>query len=201
MRSRLLRQPGRSHAREGGAALIETSRNERGATLVEFAVIFPLVIMLVMGIAEFSLAFKDWLTINHASRQGARGGATAANDITADIQVLNAVEEALAGGDVQSIVNVRVSNPDGAQSTTYTYTGDPICAWTPCPDPYAGPNLYDPPYQPPNYLPENRDVTAPQPGRIKVSITLTHEWFTGLFADTSTWTAETIMRLEPRLFS
>jgi len=176
--------------------------NERGATLVEFAVIFPLIIMLVMGIAEFSLAFKDWLTISHASREGARAGATAAHDIAADIQVLEAVEQALTGSDLQSIVNVRVSDPDGVDGTNYTYTGDPTCAWTPCPDPYAGaPPLYAPPYQAPNYLPEGRDVTAPIPGRIKVSITLTHQWFTGLFASTSTWTADTIMRLEPRVFS
>ena len=174
---------------------------ERGATLIEFAVIFPLIIVLVMGIAEFSLAFKDWLTINHASREGARAGATAANDISADIQVLTAIEEALTGGDLQAIINVRVSDPDGVDSTTYTYTGDPICSWTPCPDPYAGaPPLYAPPYQAPNYLPEDRDVTAPTPGRIKVSVTLTHQWFTGFFADTSTWTSDTIMRLEPRVF-
>jgi hypothetical protein len=177
-------------------------RSERGATIVEFAVVFPLIIMLVMGVAEFSLAFKDWLTINHASREGARAGATAANDISADIQVLTAIEQAVTGADLQAINNVVVSDPDGGQSTTYTYTGDPTCAWTPCPDPYAGaPPLYAPPYAAPNYLPETRNVTAPSPGRIKVSITLTHQWFTGLFANTSTWTADTIMRLEPRVFS
>jgi hypothetical protein len=177
-------------------------RSERGATIVEFAVVFPLIIMLVMGVAEFSLAFKDWLTINHASREGARAGATAANDISADIQVLTAIEQAVTGADLQAINNVVVSDPDGGPSTTYTYTGDPTCAWTPCPDPYAGaPPLYAPPYAAPNYLPETRNVTAPSPGRIKVSITLTHQWFTGLFANTSTWTADTIMRLEPRVFS
>jgi hypothetical protein len=175
---------------------------ELGATIVEFAVVFPLIIMLVMGVAEFSLAFKDWLTINHASREGARAGATAANDISADIQVLTAIEQAVTGADLQAINNVVVSDPDGGPSTTYTYTGDPTCAWTPCPDPYAGaPPLYAPPYAAPNYLPETRNVTAPSPGRIKVSITLTHQWFTGLFANTSTWTADTIMRLEPRVFS
>ena len=173
---------------------------EQGSTLVEFAVIFPLIIMLVMGIAEFSLAFKDWLTINHASREGARAGATAANDISADMQVLNAIEEAVTGGDLNSIVDVKIKDPDGVQSTTYTYTGNVICAWTPCPDPYAGPNLYDPPYFPPNYLPESRDVTAPKPGRLQVSVTLNHQWFTGFFGSTSTWTADTIMRLEPRVF-
>ena len=176
-------------------------KQERGATLIEFAVIFPLIIVLVMGIAEFSLAFKDWLTISHASREGARAGATAANDIAADIQILSAIEDALTGGDLQSIINVQVSDPDGVDSTTYTYTGDPICAWTPCPDPSAGaPPLYAPPYQAPNYLPEDRDVTAPSPGRIQVSVTLTHNWFTGFFGSTSTWTSDTIMRLEPRVF-
>jgi Flp pilus assembly pilin Flp len=176
-------------------------RNERGATIVEFAVVFPLIIVLVMGIAEFSLAFKDWLTISHASREGARAGATAANDIAADMQVLQAIEAAIAGSDLQAITNVVVSNPDGAQSTTYVYTGNVICAWAPCPDPYASGILFDPPYIEPLYEPATRDVTAPSPGRIKVAITLTHQWFTGLFASTSVWTSDTIMRLEPRVFS
>lgn len=174
---------------------------ERGATLVEFALVFPLFIFLVMGVAEVGLAFKDSLTIRHASVQGARGGATAANDITADIQALRAIEDVLTEAGLRSLVSVRVANPDAPfESTTYTYTGDTTCAWSPCPDPHAGPDLFDPPYSPPNYLPEDRDVTAPEPGRVQVSVTLTHDWVTRLFADSSTWTADTIMRIEPRLF-
>jgi hypothetical protein len=158
-------------------------------------------ILLVMGIAEFGMAFKDTLTIRHASVQGARGGATSGNDITADIQALSAIEEVLTSNTLEALVSVRISNPDSPfESTTYTYTGDETCAWSPCPDPYAGPDQYDAPYQAPIYLPENRDVSAPNPGRLQVSVTLTHQWVTGLFADTSRWTSDTVIRLEPRLF-
>lgn len=48
------------------------SRNNRGAALVEFAIVVLLLLTLVFGIIEFGLAIKDYLTISHAAREGAR---------------------------------------------------------------------------------------------------------------------------------
>src|SRR3954465_9587633 len=47
-------------------------RNERGATVVEFAFIVPLLIMLVLGIAEFGRAFQVSGTLSAAAREGVR---------------------------------------------------------------------------------------------------------------------------------
>ncbi len=49
-------------------------RNERGAAMVEFAIVLPLLLLLVMGIIEFSLLFFDKAVITNASREGAREG-------------------------------------------------------------------------------------------------------------------------------
>ena len=47
-------------------------RNERGATAVEFAMILPLLILLVLGIAEFGRAFQVQGTLSAAAREGVR---------------------------------------------------------------------------------------------------------------------------------
>ena len=39
--------------------LIEKIKNEKGAALVEFAIVLPLLLMLVFGMIEFSIMFYD----------------------------------------------------------------------------------------------------------------------------------------------
>lgn len=48
------------------------SKSERGATAVEFAIILPLLLMLVFGITEFGRAYQARLTVTHAAREGVR---------------------------------------------------------------------------------------------------------------------------------
>lgn len=48
--------------------------NRRGATLVEFALILPLLIILIFGIIEFGLIMYDQQVITNAAREGARYG-------------------------------------------------------------------------------------------------------------------------------
>jgi Flp pilus assembly protein TadG len=47
-------------------------RSERGAAAVEFAFIVPLLIVLVIGIAEFGRAFQVQGTLSAAAREGVR---------------------------------------------------------------------------------------------------------------------------------
>jgi hypothetical protein len=49
-------------------------RSERGAAVVEFAIILPLLITLVAGIVEFSLLYFNKQILVTASREGARLG-------------------------------------------------------------------------------------------------------------------------------
>jgi Flp pilus assembly protein TadG len=50
----------------------EGPRAERGATAVEFALIVPLLIVLVLGIVEFGHAFQVQGTLSAAAREGVR---------------------------------------------------------------------------------------------------------------------------------
>ena len=45
---------------------------ERGAVAVEAAIITPLLVLLVLGIIEFSLVLRDYVSVTSATRSGAR---------------------------------------------------------------------------------------------------------------------------------
>jgi len=45
---------------------------ERGAELIEFAIVTPLLLLLVFGIADFGLMFQRYEVLTNAAREGAR---------------------------------------------------------------------------------------------------------------------------------
>lgn len=49
-------------------------RDKRGQSLVELALVIPLLIIVLFGIIEFGRVFHSYLIITHASREGARVG-------------------------------------------------------------------------------------------------------------------------------
>ena len=51
-------------------------RQSRGQTMVEFAIILPLIILIVMGIFAFALIFNAQNTVAQAAAAGARVGST-----------------------------------------------------------------------------------------------------------------------------
>lgn len=48
--------------------------SDRGAAAVEFALVLPMLLVLVLGITQFGLTFTQWLQMEHAAREGARWG-------------------------------------------------------------------------------------------------------------------------------
>ncbi|NOY56665.1 MAG: pilus assembly protein [Actinobacteria bacterium] len=170
-------------------------KDDHGATLIEFAIVSVLLITVLYGIMEFGLAFKDWLSISHASREGARIGAVAGNDSAADIAILRSVERALTASMMGDIVDVTIDDPDHmSETTTYRWDGTTPCRWTPCPDPD------DLSYVPPNWLPSGRKIDTPTE-RIEVTVRFQHHWLTTMYNDgISNWTKAVIMRIEPQVF-
>jgi Flp pilus assembly protein TadG len=87
-------------------------RSERGAAAVEMAILLPLLILLVFGIVEFSIAFNHKQGLHAAAREGARFGALPQN--TND-EIVERVEDALSGvadpDDVTIAVTPNVDHP------------------------------------------------------------------------------------------
>ena len=59
----------------GRKARGNTLRDERGTVAVEFALIVPILILLVLGILEFGFGYHAWDVTQNAAREGARTGA------------------------------------------------------------------------------------------------------------------------------
>lgn len=178
------------------------STGERGATLVEAAFVFGLLFLTLFAVVEFGMAFKDYLSVSHASRGGARVGATFGQDPSADILILRAVESTLAPIGLAVNDKVTIGEPGGAE-TQYTYkpgllsdcTNLPDCCdWIPCPE------LGRDTHQDPVWLPTDRDISAPTTDRIFVEIQFTHNWLTGFFGNTTDFTTATDFRIEPQIF-
>ena len=55
-------------------------RDERGASLVEFAVVLPFLLLLIFGMIEFGLIFAQFNEIRHGAREGARYAAVSRPD-------------------------------------------------------------------------------------------------------------------------
>lgn len=92
------------------------SRRQRGQALLEFAIVLPVLMLMVTGIIEFALAFNSSLGINRASQNAALVAAEAGNLPGADCMILTRIEQDInAPIDRNEIlgVNIQRTNPSG----------------------------------------------------------------------------------------
>jgi hypothetical protein len=127
---------------------------EGGQTLVEFALVIPLFVLLLMGLIEFALMFNATLGINFASRNASLIAAEAGSDILADCAILAEIEADIGPPlDESRIQSVTIYKADRAGNqlspaveNVYTRTGTMTCTgFTPNSVPYAfppSPNTY-----------------------------------------------------------
>ena len=69
------------------------SHTQRGAAVVEFALILPILLGLLIGGIDLSLALYDKAVITNASREGARAGIVARNPQLSDTQIRQVVNQ------------------------------------------------------------------------------------------------------------
>ena len=101
-------------------------RNERGQTLTEFAIVLPILALLLFGVIQFGIAFNNYITLTDAVRAGARKGAVGrhlANPPAAvDQSVRNAATD-LKSPDLQITVNSSwTQGSDVTVTATYPYS-------------------------------------------------------------------------------
>jgi len=107
------------------------NHNEKGASLVEFAIVMPVLFMILIGIMELGIGFKDLLGASQATREGVRIAAFAGNDPDADCAVLQGIAPFLSTYiDDLDRVEIYQASQNGSQilskTNIYTFTtGDP----------------------------------------------------------------------------
>jgi Flp pilus assembly protein TadG len=90
-------------------SFIKILSREKGTSAVEFAIILPILIMLVFGIIQFGLVFNKYIAITHAAREGAR---LAAVGLYEENPILFKQKVKDSAPTVQ-IIDVVVTDPDG----------------------------------------------------------------------------------------
>jgi Flp pilus assembly protein TadG len=84
-------------------------RRERGQALVEFALIMPMMMILLMGVIEFSLAFNAEIGLNRASMDAVLIASATGNAGGSDCVILQAVErDVTAPNDTAKINEVAI---------------------------------------------------------------------------------------------
>jgi len=181
------------------------SLRERGATLVEASLVFPILILIVMGTLEIGLAFKDYLTVSYISREGARLGALAGDDPDADCTILRGIGGLATQGDLTRIDEIQIYKADpgtGAQGLTNIATYNPGKDPEICNVPSTALDGWT--INPVNWSPTSRQTTVgtDELDIIGVRVLLTREWVTGFppFRGTAQIDEATLTRLEPQAF-
>jgi Flp pilus assembly protein TadG len=118
---------------------------QRGQALVEYTIIVPAFLLLLFGLLEFGLLFNHDLTIEYATREGARSASALANGgsdncpagaYNPDPDIIEAVQRVLTSpgspvknnlagiSQIQIYKATAAGTPVGASTTnTWTYTG------------------------------------------------------------------------------
>jgi hypothetical protein len=55
-------------------SLWRARRSERGAELIEMAIVTPILLLILAGIFDFGFLFRSWQVVTNAAREGARVG-------------------------------------------------------------------------------------------------------------------------------
>jgi Flp pilus assembly protein TadG len=77
------------------------SRNDRGASLVEFAVMMPLLVLLLLGMLEFGWAFAQQIDVRSKAREGLR--IAIVDEALTDIQARICADDIVKASDINSI--------------------------------------------------------------------------------------------------
>lgn len=100
--------------------------NEDGAQLVEFALVLPLLLLVILAIAEFGFVFQRYEVLTNAAREGARIAVLPAY-VTADVEdrveaYLTAGGVPVAAGNPVVTVTTEATVPPAALVNTRTVT-------------------------------------------------------------------------------
>ncbi len=71
--------------------LFKLRKNEKGQTLVEFALVLPVLLLLVLGLIQFGIIFSAQIAITNAAREGVRVAAVGAKKDEIVIRINNSI--------------------------------------------------------------------------------------------------------------
>jgi hypothetical protein len=179
------------------------SREESGATIVEFAVVLPLLILLMVGIMEVGVAFYDYLTIERATLEGARTAAFTGTVVDADCATVTSVVKALPSGFLDRVDRIEIykadSNGDQLPGATNVWRHNGGADPEDCETGWTVAELWP--------ATSRQTVAGTSPGAppldiIGIRIRMDRNWITGLPPFTGSYRIDehSILRMEPEAY-
>ncbi|TMF95378.1 MAG: pilus assembly protein [Chloroflexi bacterium] len=99
---------------------------QRSQALIEFALVSPVLLLLLFGVIDIGRAIFYYDTLNHAAREGARVAARASNQLPTNTDVLSAVSAQMLGVPVtQPCPQGPISTSTPPQNAAWLYVTEP----------------------------------------------------------------------------
>ncbi len=96
-------------------------QGQEGVQAVEFALVLPILLVLVFGIIDFGFVFYVKQVMANASREGARQGIRFVTPVLTDMDISTITKNTLANGNLDSTkATVNVTNAGGGFGTDLT---------------------------------------------------------------------------------
>lgn len=100
-------------------------RKERGQALVEFALLAPLLVILIFGFIDITRMYNAWVTLQGAAREGARYGVTGRGDCAVAADDRTACIEYSAAQRAKNLTNSDTGLSVTVRSWSYPSYADP----------------------------------------------------------------------------
>ena len=98
-------------------------RNEQGQAMTEFALVLPVLALLLFAVIQFGIVFNNYVTLTDATRAGARKAAVSRDDPNRDADVMAAVRSSASDLDSSKLsVSPPSSTWDSGSDVTVTAT-------------------------------------------------------------------------------
>ena len=111
-------------------------RDQDGAAAVEFALLLPLLVLLLFGLIQFGIAFNTKIQATNAAREGARMAVVGIDnwaDVGGGLPFWQAVQQNAGVGDIHNCVLDTTDVVGGTLTVTFDYPLDLVIPFMPNP--------------------------------------------------------------------
>lgn len=80
---------------------------DRGATIIEAAIVMPVLMLIIFGVLEMGMLFRNYLSVTQLTRDGARSASAYGRDYDADFRTISVIKntvDVITSGEVKRVV-------------------------------------------------------------------------------------------------
>ena len=186
--------------------MIRRRDRDRGAILVELAFVVPVLILIVTGMFEMGMAWRDKISTTQAVRQSVRVASHLGNQTSSDVdhEALQALRASMNDqwDQVEYVVVYKAdTNGEISNNSCYTASVANVCNHYPIGDLNTKLDLAGDPYWDQSAAAwkwGTRNNSILNPDHVGIYVALDYQWRTGMFpGDGVTITGQAVMRVEP----